>query len=108
MKNIRILDDGFQWEILTYEEAKKRFGEAEIYAVHDGFESLMDTIEDLEAEYEDWHPDFGIELGFVDYKAKRWCQCCKLRVYYNKHLKAYECTKCKKGYHRHNLQLLNK
>lgn len=64
MDKIRtIIPDGFQWYVLTREEAIKAYNDGEeVYRLYnDGSEGLCESLDDFK-----YHDVFGIEKGFSE------------------------------------------
>lgn len=72
-KTIKITEDGFVWRLLTLEQAKAFFNADidSLYALfEDDTESLIHDIEEID-EYnsKDYVVEFGVEVGFTNYKS---------------------------------------
>ena len=63
MFNLKVDKDGFCWQVITTEEAKKRYSDnKEVYRLYD--DDTEGLVED-ESDFEDHDEEFGIELGFL-------------------------------------------
>lgn len=65
MKNIKITkEDRFVFEVIGYEDARKRFGTEDIYRLYDDdTEGMIMSIEELEEAISD-NMLIGVEMGF--------------------------------------------